>query len=79
MIEVLIKDRGSGYDPDPNNRPNVYIVDTEKESYKMRGPNVNLSTKTFKDNIRAENGLKESIKGRADASDDQIDQMMTAS
>ena len=75
VIEVLIKDRGSGYDPDPNNRPNVYIVDTEKESYKMRGPNVNLSTKTFKDNIRAENGLKESIKGRADASDDQIDQM----
>ena len=75
IVEILIKDRGSGYDPDPNNKPNIYIVDTEKEEYKMRGPNVNLSTKTFKDNIRAENGLKDAIKSGSDAEEEEINQM----
>jgi len=75
IVEILIKDRGSGYDPDPNERPNIYIVESEKESYKMRGPNVNLSTKTFADNVKAEHGLKESIQNRADADDEEVSQM----
>ena len=75
IIELLIKNRGSGYDPDPNNRPAVFVVDAEKDTYTNRGPNVNLSTKTFKNNIRAENGLKEKITSGTDASSEEIDQM----
>ena len=37
--EILIKDRGLGYDTDPNRQPRVWIVQTEKEDYKFRGPN----------------------------------------
>lgn len=37
--ELLIKNRGQGYDPDPNRRPRVWIVDNEEETYKFRGPN----------------------------------------
>ena len=39
IVEVLIKDRGRGYDTNPNNPPKIFVVEVENEQYKMRGPN----------------------------------------
>ena len=57
--EILIKDRGLGYDTDPNRQPRVWIIQTEKEDYKMRGPNTREQQKRFKENFDAQSTTEE--------------------
>lgn len=57
--EILIKDRGLGYDTDPNRQPRVWIVQTEKEDYKFRGPNTREQQKRFKENFDAQSTTEE--------------------
>ena len=57
--EILIKDRGLGYDTDPNRQPRVWIIQTEKEDYKMRGPNTKEQQARFKTTVDAESTTEE--------------------
>ena len=49
--EIVIRDRGFGYDTDPNRRPKVWITETDDEQYKMRGPNTRSQQKGYKNAI----------------------------
>jgi len=60
--EITIVDRGSGYDPDPDNPPKIFVVDVEEEEYKMKGPNTKKAQKAFKDTV-APPSKEESISG----------------
>ena len=51
--EIVIRDRGFGYDTDPNRKPKVWIIQTEDEQYKMRGPNTKQQQKGFKGTVDA--------------------------
>lgn len=51
IVELSIKDRGRGYDPDPNNPPRVFVVDTEDEGYMMRGPNTKEAAEKFREAV----------------------------
>jgi len=62
IAEVIILDRGSGYDPDPDNPPKLFVVDVEEEEYKMKGPNTKKAQKVFKDTVAPES-KEETISG----------------
>lgn len=47
IVELSIKDRGRGYDPDPNNPPRIFVVETEDEGYMLRGPNTKEAGEKF--------------------------------
>ncbi len=51
--EIVIRDRGFGYDTDPNRKPRVWVQQTEDETYKFRGPNTKQQQKEFKNTIDA--------------------------
>ena len=51
--EIVIRDRGFGYDTDPNRKPKVWIIQTEDEQYKMRGPNSKTQQKEYKNTVDA--------------------------
>ena len=80
--EVLIKDRGEGYDPDPNRRPRVWIVQKEEEDYKFRGPNSREHNKRYKNMVDAEDrteitdkpidGIKGEVRRRSGASERRL-------
>ncbi|UNH61332.1 hypothetical protein SSZBM1_215 [Synechococcus phage S-SZBM1] len=73
IVEVVILDRGSGYDFDPDNKPKVYVVDNEHEVYKFRGPNVNLFTDSYSETVNS--AMKNLVKAQTSGSDDEINQM----
>ena len=73
--EILITDRGSGYDFDPDNKPQVYIVDVETETYKIRGPNTQPQVEDYKTAIRHPKGLKQELKKGTSANDSEMDVM----
>ena len=73
--EILITDRGSGYDFDPDNKPQIYIVDVETETYKIRGPNTQGHVEKYKDAIRHPKGLKQELKKGTTANDSEMDVM----
>ena len=60
--EITIIDRGSGYDPDPDNPPKMFVVDVEEEVYKMKGPNTKKAQKAFRDTV-APPSKEETIRG----------------
>lgn len=60
--EITIIDRGSGYDPDPDNPPKMFVVDVEEEVYKMKGPNTKKAQTAFKDTV-APPSKEETIRG----------------
>ena len=60
IVEILIKSRGRGYDPDPNNPPRVFVVQSEDEVYKMRGPNTKEIQEKFRETVAAVNNKKDS-------------------
>jgi len=64
--EILIKDRGSGYDFDPDNKPKVFVVEVETEKHVMRGPNVNPFIDGWKDAIGARGGPANTIAENTD-------------
>ena len=51
--EIVIRDRGFGYDTDPNRKPRVWVQQTEDETYKFRGPNTKQQQKGFKNTVDA--------------------------
>ncbi len=51
--EIVIRDRGFGYDTDPNRKPKIWISQTEDETYKMRGPNTRQQQSTYKGTVDA--------------------------
>lgn len=56
--EITIVDRGSGYDPDPDNPPRIFVAEVEEEEYKMRGPNTKKGQKAFKETVSPETKVK---------------------
>lgn len=60
--EITIVSRGSGYDPDPDNPPKIFVVDVEEEEYKMKGPNTKKAQTAFKNTV-APPSKEESISG----------------
>lgn len=62
ILEVRIKDRGRGYDPDPNNPPKVFVVEVEEEEYTMRGPNTKKGQKAFQETVNDKTNKKRVIK-----------------
>jgi hypothetical protein len=64
--EILIKDRGSGYDFDPDNKPKVFVVEVETEKHVMRGPNVNPFIDGWKTAIGARGGPANTIAENTD-------------
>lgn len=64
--EILIKDRGSGYDFDPDNKPKVFVVEVETEKHVMRGPNVNPFIDGWKTAIGARGGPANTIADNTD-------------
>ena len=51
ILEITIKNRGRGYDPDPNNPPRIFVVELEEEEYRMRGPNTKKAQEVYKDTV----------------------------
>ena len=80
--EILIKNRGQGYDPDPNRRPKVWVVQVEEEQYKFRGPNTKKMRKKWKNVVdpsdktditeTAIDGIKGETRRRSGAAEGEI-------
>lgn len=73
IVEVIILDRGSGYDYDPDNKPKVYIVDSENEVYKFRGPKVDLFTNEYSTTVNS--AMKGLVNSQTSGTADEVNQM----
>lgn len=69
--DIIIKDRGAGYDYDPDNKPQIYITEVETEKHTMRGPNVNPFVDSWKKNIGQPNGVADTIAQNTDISPEE--------
>lgn len=73
IAEVIIRDRGSGYDYDPDNNPKVFVVDVQTEKTTVRGPDTNDFTSAYGNTIGQ--AMKPLVNKGSNATSSEINQM----